>query len=214
MSAKNRMLVFLCCNSSLRKLAFRCCVCMGFPILLQNTCLCVFCKRGLTGLCAMDDIVRLEDNSQGPSTQLPLDTDFELPIELSVELGDDDAPLLFVQGSSRGGMRAAGRSNTGRSTPVSSQTQAAATHKVRGPNWTKDEMFVLIGQKRIEWDGRHNCNQPSLAKFVYGTTAWKRVLVDCMNVASFRARDIDQITNKWDGLINDYKKLKDYIEGT
>ena len=75
-------------------------------------------------------------------------------------------------------------------------------------------MLVLIGQKRIEWDGRHNCNQPSLAKFVYGTTAWKAVLVGCMSVVGFRARDADQITNKWAGLIKDYKKLKDYIEGS
>ena len=75
-------------------------------------------------------------------------------------------------------------------------------------------MLVLIGQKRIEWDGRHNCNQPSLARFVYGTTAWKLVLAGCMSVVGFRARDADQITNKWDGLIKDYKKLKEYIEGT
>jgi hypothetical protein len=35
-----------------------------------------------------------------------------------------------------------------------------------------------------------------------------------MSVVGFRARDTDQITNKWDGLIKDYKKLKDYIEDT
>jgi hypothetical protein len=75
-------------------------------------------------------------------------------------------------------------------------------------------MLVLIAQKRVEWDGRHNCNQPSLAKFVYGTTAWKLVLAGCMGVVGFRPRDIDQITNKWDGLIKDYKKLKEYIDGT
>ena len=75
-------------------------------------------------------------------------------------------------------------------------------------------MLVLIGQKRIEWDGRHNCSQPSLAKFVYGTTAWKLVLAGCMSVVGFRARDADQITNKWDGLMKDYKKLKDYIEAS
>ena len=75
-------------------------------------------------------------------------------------------------------------------------------------------MLVLIGQKRIEWDGRHTCNQPALAKFVYGTTAWKLVLAGCMGVVGFRARDTDQITNKWDGLIKDYKRLKEYIEGT
>ena len=158
----------------------------------------------------MDDIVRLEDNTHSPSNPLPLDTDFELPTELV----DDEVPLSFVGGPSRGGFRARGRSRTSRSTPVSSQTQAAASQKVRGPNWTEAEMLVLIGQKRIEWDGRHSCNQPSLAKFVYGTTAWKLVLSGCMSVASFRARDADQITNKWDGLIKDYKKLKDYIDGT
>jgi hypothetical protein len=75
-------------------------------------------------------------------------------------------------------------------------------------------MLVLIAQKRIEWDGRHNCNQPSLAKFVYGSTAWKLVLAGCMGVVGFRARDTDQITNKWDGLIKDYKRLKEYIDGT
>ena len=98
--------------------------------------------------------------------------------------------------------------------PVSSQSQAAIPHKVRGPNWTEPEMLVLIGQKQIEWDGRHNSNQPSLAKFVYGTTAWRAVLAGCMGVVGFRARDTDQITNKWDGLIKDYKKLKDYIEAS
>jgi hypothetical protein len=33
-------------------------------------------------------------------------------------------------------------------------------------------------------------------------------------VVDFWVRDADQITNKWDGLIKDYKKLKEYIEGT
>ena len=35
-----------------------------------------------------------------------------------------------------------------------------------------------------------------------------------MGVVGFRAQDADQITNKWDGLIKEYKKLKDYIEGS
>lgn len=35
-----------------------------------------------------------------------------------------------------------------------------------------------------------------------------------MGVVGFRPRDADQITNKWDGLVKDYKKLKEYIEGT
>ena len=74
-------------------------------------------------------------------------------------------------------------------------------------------MLVLKCQKRIEWDGRHNCNQPSLARFVYGTTAWKLVLAGYLAEVRFRVRDTDQITNKWDGLIKNYKKLKEYIDG-
>ena len=40
------------------------------------------------------------------------------------------------------------------------------------------------------------------------------MFVGCMNVVGLRARDTDLITNKWDGLIKDYKKLKEYIDGT
>ena len=57
-------------------------------------------------------------------------------------------------------------------------------------------MIVLIGQKRIEWDGRYNSNQPSFAKFVYGTTAWKLVLAGCISVVAFRIMDPDQITKQ------------------
>ena len=157
----------------------------------------------------MDDIVALGDNSQCPSTQLPMYADCDLqPNSVHEQPGADSAAP-----SARGPVRSGGRSNSARSTPNFSQSQAA-TQKVRGPNWTEAEMLVLIGQKRLEWDVRHNCNQPSLAKFVYGTTAWKLVLSGCMAVVGFRARDTDQITNKWDGLIKDYKKLKEYIEGT
>ena len=158
----------------------------------------------------MDDTVDLGDSSQCPSTQVPIDLDNVFAANF---------PDGHIHGShpvepARGGVSTRGRSTSRRLVPSSSQSQAAAGHKVRGPNWTEAEMLVLIGQKRIEWDGRHNCNQPSLAKFVYGTSAWKLVLAGCMGVVGFRARDADQITNKWDGLIKDYKKLKDYIEGT
>ena len=158
----------------------------------------------------MEDIVHLGDNSQFLSTQLPLDPECCFPSDIL----DDQMPVPCVAVSARGAVHGRGRSTRGRSTPASSQSQATLSHKVRGPNWTEAEMLVLIGQKRLEWDGRHNCNQPSLAKFVYGSTAWKLVLAGCMSVAGFRVRDIDQITNKWDGLIKDYKKLKDYIEAS
>ena len=164
---------------------------------------CIVCER-------MDDIVHLGESTQCPSTQVPTD----LGAEFQSEFLEVPTPVPFTSASARGGLQRRGRSGTAHSMSVSSQSQASLPHKVRGPNWTEAEMFVLIGQKRIEWDGRHNCNQPAFSKFVYGTTAWRLVLAGCMGVVGFRVRDIDQITNKWDGLIKNYKKLKEYIEGT
>lgn len=174
-----------------------------FAFVIPRCLLCTFSV-------AMDDIVNLGDSSQFPSTQLPLDPEGGFPAAVLHDLMPD--PCVPMSG--RGAVSGRGRNNSGRSSPCSSQSQAALPHKVRGPNWTEAEMLVLIGEKRLEWDARHNCNQPSLAKFVYGTTTWKAVLAGCMGVVVFRVRDIDQITNKWDGLIKDYKKLKDYIEAS
>jgi hypothetical protein len=154
--------------------------------------------------------VHLGETSQCTYSRLPTDVD----AEFGSEYGDVQEPVpvapMPVAPSAHSGLP----SNSTRPSCSPSQSQSAPPHKVRGPNWTEAEMLILIAQKRIEWDGRHNCNQPSLAKFVYGTTAWRLVLAGCMSVVGFRARDVDQITNKWDGLIKDYKKLKEYIDGT
>ena len=154
--------------------------------------------------------MRLGESSQFPSTQGPIDLDSEYGVDIVHGQTSSIGPHVASAGISNAG----GLSGSARSSCSPSQSGASLTHKVRGPNWTEAEMLVLIAQKRIEWDGRHNCSQPSLAKFVYGNTAWKLVLAGCMSVVGFRARDTDQITNKWDGLIKDFKKLKDYIEGT
>ena len=158
----------------------------------------------------MDEVVDLGDTSHAPCSQ----PHFEGDTEFAEEFLDPDVSGAQLQMSGRGTARGRVTRASRRSSSAPSQSHATTLHKVRGPNWTEQEMLVLIGQKRIEWDGRHNSNQPSLAKFVYGTTAWKIVLAGCMGVVGFRARDVDQITNKWDGLIKDYKKLKEYIEGT
>ena len=152
----------------------------------------------------------LGDNSQGPSTQLPVAGDSEL-LPQYIDAHDEG---IFSTAATSQGENARGGTHARRAPGTPTESQAGPPHKVRGPNWTEAEMLVLIAQKRIEWDGRHNCNQPSLAKFVYGSTAWKLVLAGCMSVVGFRARDTDQITNKWDGLIKDYKKLKEYIDGS
>ena len=158
----------------------------------------------------MEDIVNLGDNSHCPSSQMREDAD----CSYAPGLIDTQGVLPTAAGGTRAGGRSRGRNGASRSQHEGSQSLGALPHKLRGPNWTEQEMLVLISQKRIEWDTRHNCSQPALAKFVYGSTAWKLVLAGCMAVVSFRVRDADQLTNKWDGLIKDYKKLKDYIEGT
>ena len=158
----------------------------------------------------LDDIVNLGEASQYPSTQRPA----EGLCEYGIDTVETFPAVVSKPANSRGRGRPRRASNAGRSSSAPSQPAAEPPHKVKGPNWTEAEMLVLIGEKRIEWDGRHNCNQPSLAKFVYGSTAWKIVLAGCMAVPGFRVRDADQITNKWDGLIKEYKKLKDYIEGS
>ena len=152
----------------------------------------------------MDDVVDLE-TSLCPSTQLPTAADCDFGLQYLETRSPASSPPQSASTAGRGAPRSV-------SAPCLPQTTAA--HKVRGPNWTESEMLVLIAQKRIEWDGRHNSNQPSFAKFVYGSTAWRLVLAGCMGVVGFRPRDADRITNKWDGLVKDYKKLKEYIEGT
>jgi hypothetical protein len=186
-----------------------CCSAMREISDLFTACILCMCARQLVGR-QMEDTVDLGDTSHCTSTQVPLDVDCEFVDNF---LGTQP-PEPSAAGSRRVGGRSRGRSAAGRSLSGPSQSPSVAPHKQRGPNWTEEEMFVLIGQKRIEWDGRHNCSQPSLAKFVYGTTAWKLVLAGCMAEVGFRPRDADQLTNKWDGLIKNYKKLKEYVEGT
>ena len=158
----------------------------------------------------MEEVVDLDDGFLCPSSQMPQERD----CGFASGFMDSQSQLPSAPVGSTGGGRSRGRKGASMSLQGASQSQTAPGHKLRGPNWTEAEMLVLIGQKRIEWDSRHNCSQPSLAKFVYGTTAWKLVLAGCMAVVGFRLRDADQLTNKWDGLIKDYKKLKEYLEGT
>ena len=89
----------------------------------------------------MDDIVHLGDNSQCPSTQVPMDADYEIPSEFV----DAHVQALFMSAGTRGVVPGGGRSNTARSPSATSHSQAGLPHKVQGPNWTEAEMLVLIG---------------------------------------------------------------------
>ena len=104
---------------------------------------------------------------------------------------------LSIATSSKGAKDLAGRMGRGDPSVGFSQSHSQPTHNARGPNWTKQEILIFIGEIRVEWDGRHNAKQPSCAKFVYDTMAWKHVLLGCMVVIGFKfERHVDQIINK------------------
>lgn len=102
----------------------------------------------------MDDIECLGEGSQCPSTQVPIDLDCELESQFGVTQPPSFLPPSVARGRGHGGRG----SNTARSSSTPSHSRGPPPQKVRGPNWTEAEMLVLIAQKRIEWDGRHNCN--------------------------------------------------------
>ena len=102
----------------------------------------------------MDDVVHLGESSECPPTQVP----FDVYGDPGSEYVDDQPLLPFGPPTTRGGMHATSVPNSARSSSTHSQSQPAHPRKVCGLNWTDAEMLVLIGQKRIEWDGRHNCN--------------------------------------------------------
>ena len=119
---------------------------------------------------SMDEIVHLGETSQCPSARVPIDLDGEF--EADYVDGQGTLPHALVDKID--GPHGVGATNTPRSSCTLAESQAAPAYEVRGPNWTKGEMLVLIAQKRIEWNGRHSRHsQPSTAKFVYGSTTWK-----------------------------------------
>jgi hypothetical protein len=66
----------------------------------------------------MDDIVRLDEGSQGPSTQVPLDMDGEF----EAEFGYDPAQGFMASAAARGAVHARRGSNSARSTSTPSQS--------------------------------------------------------------------------------------------
>jgi hypothetical protein len=103
-----------------------------------------------------------------------------------------------------GGTGASGRGRVGRG-----GAHNPSQPKIRGPNWTEAESLVLIEQKRLENEERQRNRRTE--KFVYGKDAWRKIVAGCNAVPGFRERDADQITNKWDTVTKEFKKLKDHL---
>ena len=121
-----------------------------------------------------------------PNVQLPVG------VENECELTEGDTVAASGRGRARRGV--------GQSPPQL---------KVRGPNWTEAESLVLIEQKGLENEERQKYRRTE--KFVYGRDAWRKIVAGCNAVPGFRERDADQITNKWDTVTKEFKKLKDYL---
>ena len=83
--------------------------------------------------------MQLGESSQCPSTQVPIDVEHDF----SAEFVEDDVPVCFQPATAREAVRGRGGPISRRPASVSSQSQAAPPHKVRGPNWTEAEMLIL-----------------------------------------------------------------------
>lgn len=122
------------------------------------------CDKGM-----MEAIWDFNSDANFPSTQVPCIDNFDT----HVGLGGDDILVVNAPATSWGSKSRGEHAIRRRSTSVANTSQYLLGHKPWSPNWTKDEMLVLVGQKHLEWDDKDNSNQPSLAQFVYGTAAWK-----------------------------------------
>ena len=94
----------------------------------------------------MYDIVDLSKSSQCPSTEALID----IEVGFRSEFLDNLTSASSAPTAGRRGGYARGASNSTRSSPISSQSQASFPHKVWRPNWTEAKMLVLIDQKHIE----------------------------------------------------------------
>ncbi|XXG87312.1 hypothetical protein AAC387_Pa11g2029 [Persea americana] len=93
-------------------------------------------------------------------------------------------------------------------TPSSSSLQ----REYRKGNWTVHETMVLITAKKMD-DERRARSATSESKQFYKTAElrWKWVENYCWNHGCFRSQN--QCNDKWDNLLRDYKKVRDYGAG-
>ena len=107
-----------------------------------------------------------------------------------------------------------GRGPVGCPAPEGSGRQSKRTRKDRGPNWTQQEILILISTKREMFleeqdtiDGRDLMTSDN--------TKWTRISQEVMCAGcSPCVRDGPACKTKWNQLIPDYKRIADYLNKT
>ncbi|KAK8935075.1 hypothetical protein KSP39_PZI012915 [Platanthera zijinensis] len=92
-------------------------------------------------------------------------------------------------------------------------SSALITRDYRKGNWTLQETLILITAKHLDDDRRARASSPSAAAASSSghrpaELRWKWVENYCWKNGCFRSQN--QCNDKWDNLLRDYKKVRDY----
>ncbi|KAJ9152958.1 hypothetical protein P3X46_026460 [Hevea brasiliensis] len=85
-------------------------------------------------------------------------------------------------------------------------TTSITNREYRKGNWTIQETLTLITAKKLDDERRSKASVPSTSK--PGELRWKWVENYCWANGCFRSQN--QCNDKWDNLLRDYKKIREY----
>ncbi|KAJ8769897.1 hypothetical protein K2173_008979 [Erythroxylum novogranatense] len=94
--------------------------------------------------------------------------------------------------------------------PSSATTTTSSNREYRKGNWTIQETLILITAKKLDEDRRSKPNNLPLSSSSPkpAELRWKWVENYCWAHGCFRSQN--QCNDKWDNLLRDYKKIRDY----
>lgn len=91
-------------------------------------------------------------------------------------------------------------------------TSTSIVREYRKGNWTLQETLILIQAKKLDDERRIKANStppdPKTPAFRTGELRWKWVENYCWNNGCLRSQN--QCNDKWDNLLRDYKKVREY----
>lgn len=90
----------------------------------------------------MEDIVRLGESSQFETDRMPAEVD----CDFVTDCVDDQHPISTQAATARRVSDVGRGSDSARSSSAPSRSVGAPPHKVRGPNWTEQEMLILLAK--------------------------------------------------------------------
>lgn len=98
----------------------------------------------------------------------------------------------------------------GGATTSTTRSINAAAREYRKGNWTLQETMILIAAKKLDDERRSKANlaPPDPAARKGGELRWKWVENYCWSQGCHRSQN--QCNDKWDNLLRDYKKVREY----